>query len=691
MTSSSTSSTATPNFSDISSHWAKACILALAEQRIVNGYPDGSFRPNASITRAEMAALMYVAFPDAPTTRQSVSFLDVPSNHWAHRAIRWAYERGFFSGYPDGNFQPSQPISRLQAVVVLVSTQSVDHTFPIDDYLQWFFDDAEQIPGWAKTAVADAIVVNIIVNYPNVRTLLPNQNATRGDVSALLNRTLKLPNVPPEYATWNWGIYDIRGTVQVPYATWKGSGRLMRDIQVLLAPFRLYNIPVDGKYNWETEKGLTEFCQFYGLPTMRTGAFDEQFAWSLLNADPVEFIMIHADRQKVYSEFLQQEAGYSADKLAFLDRGIQNSLYANAVKDYPDRLTLDVSQVASPGTQVTLTGSNTVVGFSSYPTVGTRPPIDGGLEFLHSDIIQACVCVGSLVNGKMHAHWRGRDAIKGIQQWSTTKIMPLIYVVCRANAVLPSAKVRDCLVRPAGSVSGYSFYNLAVEIVNYQYSIASSNAISAAFKQFSTPTELEGWVKRITGNSGITFQGRYGEDPFMQSPNLYHQPSARVVLNAPATSHTGSNLISAYDLTRFITMLGWHNHLPQGAQFPAAQWDSLETVVRAMGMDTARYLDVAIERLGLNRVIESPVILSKLGFGRSSSRNRTELGYVALGQFLDTRPRKQGKPPILRTFGLSLLGAKALNDANEEARQLDARMAAEVTELVRRIATQELA
>lgn len=691
-----TRATSDRSFSDIANHWAKDCILALAQRNIVSGYEDGTFRPDAVLTRAEFAALMYVAFPDAPAQREPVSFSDVPSEHWANQAIQWGYTRGFFSGFPDGTFQPNQPISRLQAVLVLVSTQPANNSANPDEQLKLFFTDAAQIPDWSKRAVSNAIVANLIVNYPEVRQLRPNQNATRGETSALLCRTLRIPNtVPDQYATWNWGIYDLKGEVKAPFATWKGSARLMRDIQVLLVPFRLYpGNKINGEYNWETEKALTTFCSFYGLPNMQTGVLDESFARSLLNADPVEFIMAYAkDRQQVYSEFLRQEAGFDASKLAFLDRGIKNSPYRDQVAAYPDRLTQkpDGTQLASLGSQVTLVGSNEVVTFSPYPATGLRSTIIGGLEFLHSDIQQACLCVGSIVDGRMQAHWRGRDPLRGIQHWSTTKIIPLLNVVSRANAVQPAAKVRDCLVRSAGSASGYGFYNLAVDLVNYGNAIGSSNAIAAMFKQFSTPMELEGWLKQMTGNFGIEFRGRYGEAPLIQSPNLYHQPSRSVVLNDRATNHTGNNFISAYDLTRIISILGWHHHLAPGARFPAAQWDSLETVVRAMGVDTARYIDVAIDRLGLNTVIQAPVILSKLGFGRSSSRNRTEISYVALLQFADTRPRRHGKPAIQYTIALTLLGAKGLNDANEEARQLDARIAAEVTEILRRIVSRELA
>ncbi|MCU0570009.1 MAG: hypothetical protein MUF49_25970, partial [Oculatellaceae cyanobacterium Prado106] len=72
-------------------------------------------------------------------------------------------------------------------------------------------------------------------------------------------------------------------------------------------------------------------------------------------------------------------------------------------------------------------------------------------------------------------------------------------------------------------------------------------------------------------------------------------------------------------------------------------------------------------------------------------RDRTELVYTALLQLVDKRPRSENKPAVLRTVAITLLGAKDLNNANQEALELDARFAAEVTEIVRRIMTQELA
>ena len=79
---------------------------------IINSYPDGTFRPNSSVTRAEFAAMVGKAFPEAQRTRNSVLFVDVPSNYGADTAIETASQMGFLSAYPSKVFNPSQNIPR---------------------------------------------------------------------------------------------------------------------------------------------------------------------------------------------------------------------------------------------------------------------------------------------------------------------------------------------------------------------------------------------------------------------------------------------------------------------------------------------------------------------------------------------------------------------------------------------------
>lgn len=106
---------------DIQGHWAQPCIEQLTQRQILRGYPDGTFKPNSPVTRAEFAAMLGSAFPDAPAVRTGGKFADVPTNSWASEAIRKAYQAGFIAGYPGGVFQPNQKIPRVQALVSLAS------------------------------------------------------------------------------------------------------------------------------------------------------------------------------------------------------------------------------------------------------------------------------------------------------------------------------------------------------------------------------------------------------------------------------------------------------------------------------------------------------------------------------------------------------------------------------------------
>lgn len=419
--------------------------------------------------------------------------------------------------------------------------------------------------------------------------------------------------------------------------------------------------------------------------------------------DPLEAAR---DRQKVFNDFLAIEVqqGANQDKLVFLDRGIKGSVIENQIDAYPDRLRQapDGRTVVSLGEKLQLSGSSQIVTFNPYPKVGVIPPIDqAALNFLHPDIQEACVCVGSYVNGQLRSRWLGRNALTKGQFWSATKIVPILNVVAQANAKAVTTQIKNCVIRDSqGKVSDLGFTEAAIDIISYRKDditndILISNQLSDTFKRFSALANLETWFETITGNKPLEFRGYYSGKPLIAEPIL--QAGTTVVLRSQAAGTGGENLISAYDLTRIVSMLGWHFHIPADAKLPAAQWHSLETVVRAMGYDSARYIDAAMQVLGLENRVSAPVILSKLGFGPSQLRQRTELCYTALVQLIDDRPKAKGQPAKLRTIALTLRAAvQKLNrsgnrDLDEEARWLDARMAAEVTEILRRIVTEELA
>ena len=92
----------------------------LSSLNIMRGYPDGSFLPNATITRAEFVAVA-TKLLGYDLTAEKVSFTDVPASHWAYEAVETAATAGMIDGVGDGTFQPDTEISAPQAVKVLVS------------------------------------------------------------------------------------------------------------------------------------------------------------------------------------------------------------------------------------------------------------------------------------------------------------------------------------------------------------------------------------------------------------------------------------------------------------------------------------------------------------------------------------------------------------------------------------------
>lgn len=476
----------------------------------------------------------------------------------------------------------------------------------------------------------------------------------------------------------------------------KGDRELLQQIQTQLNFLNLYPSGrwIDGQYGSRTEAALIQFCNLTYLNTMQTGQFGATFAEKLLETHPALFSLEKAkDREAIFSDFHRQQANYNAYKLAFLDQGIENSPYEKEINNYPAYLKdkPDGQEVISLGAKATSFNPPKTVYFQPYPQRGELPEIDNrALEFLHPDITEACLCIGSFSGGELRSRWLGRNALNNVQFWSTTKFIALLNLICQFNTKFPYYDIDETAIARNANSTAYSFYNLASETISYNSKISSSNAIAHLFKRFETYKGLENWVKGLTGNYRLTFSGRYGERSFIESPQLIHRQTKKVLLTAAPITELGENLLSAYDLTRLISMLGWHYHIPHLSRLPGAQWYSLESLIRAMGKDTARYLEVALDKLGLQTAIKSPVIISKMGFGRSQYRNVTEIAYVALMQIVDRHLNSQQKPSTLRTLAMSLRGAKSLNNPDREATELDARMAAEVTEILRRVVTEEL-
>lgn len=409
-----------------------------------------------------------------------------------------------------------------------------------------------------------------------------------------------------------------------------------------------------------------------------------------MNLTPLE---LAKDRSLIFKKFLQIEIDVKANssKLAFLDRGVQTSPYRQHISNYPNYLKQkpDDVKVISP-----IPPDDSLLKLNPFPSIGEIAQINTeALNFLHEDIKQACVCIGTFVDEEMQAQWLGKNALTKAQFWSATKIIPLLNIISQINTKYPDCNINNCVVRDADERKhDIYFYELARDMISYTENIASSNSLAAMFNRFDTRSGIEQWVKANTGNKDLEFRSDYGDLPYVKNPKIFDLIKKQVLLTAAKNSIEQSNLVSAYDLTRLIAMLGWHHHIEQRSRLLGAQWKSLESIVRAMGHDTARYADEAIKTLGMDRVISFPVIISKLGQGVSSSRGTIETVYTALMWFVDDRPKVRGKPAKLRTLAMTLRGTKVLDGStsgDRKAMELDARICAEVTEILRRLCAEE--
>ena len=109
--------TKTNRYSDVAAtSWYNTAVSTLSSMGIITGYPDGTFRPNAAITRAEFAAI--AARFDNDGDKTAAKFSDIAS-HWAKDEISIAYNNGWITGYPNGTFGPQRDITRAETMTLV--------------------------------------------------------------------------------------------------------------------------------------------------------------------------------------------------------------------------------------------------------------------------------------------------------------------------------------------------------------------------------------------------------------------------------------------------------------------------------------------------------------------------------------------------------------------------------------------
>lgn len=179
-------------FNDMQGHWAESTVAKLAGMGIISGYPDGTFKPERQVTRAEIASILVRALKLDPGSEQDLKFKDnaaIPA--WAKGAIAAAAKEGIFKGYPqsDGTvtFEPMRTVTRaeLAALMTRLLEKKLGDLVPAE----LKFTDTSQIPTWAREDISIAFAKGIIAGYPD-GTFRASRPVTRAEAAVMISRWL---------------------------------------------------------------------------------------------------------------------------------------------------------------------------------------------------------------------------------------------------------------------------------------------------------------------------------------------------------------------------------------------------------------------------------------------------------------------------------------------------------------------
>ncbi|CEN92924.1 IdeS/Mac family cysteine endopeptidase [Paraclostridium sordellii] len=176
---------ANPNLNDISGHWAKEEINQFISSGYVNGYEDGTFRPDNSITRAEFVKLVnkYFGF----NNKEDIKFSDINTNDWYYNDICIASKAGYINGYEDKTFKPNKTITREEVSKILITIKNKQDN--VYDKLNKY-TDKNKVSNWAKPYVEGAIEQGYLKG-DDLGLLNPTNNITRAESITILSRVSK--------------------------------------------------------------------------------------------------------------------------------------------------------------------------------------------------------------------------------------------------------------------------------------------------------------------------------------------------------------------------------------------------------------------------------------------------------------------------------------------------------------------
>lgn len=182
-------------YSDVSeTSWAYPYIQDVTEKGLMKGVGENTFAPNETMTRAMFVTVLARMSGEALFDGEPSVYADVETGKWYTGAVNWAGLGGIVMGYPDGTFRPEAPVTREQAATFLIRyAEYMELNLPQDQEVP-AYTDASAISRWARVAVEGCSAAGILVGYPD-RSFRPQNDITRAEAAKILSVFLAVADV----------------------------------------------------------------------------------------------------------------------------------------------------------------------------------------------------------------------------------------------------------------------------------------------------------------------------------------------------------------------------------------------------------------------------------------------------------------------------------------------------------------
>ncbi len=176
-------------FADVSaSAWYTEAISWASENKIMNGMGEDKFSPATPLTRAQFVMILAnLEGADLDAYKDVQSFSDVPKGRWYSTAVEWAKDKGVTSGVSEDRFAPNDPVTRQQLARFLCAYAELCGIDMPEGVSLDGFEDENKIADWAKDAMSVAVAAGLVTGMTET-TLAPRENATRAQISLIVNR-----------------------------------------------------------------------------------------------------------------------------------------------------------------------------------------------------------------------------------------------------------------------------------------------------------------------------------------------------------------------------------------------------------------------------------------------------------------------------------------------------------------------